>query len=61
MTKSGHKNRFATIAVLVAIFIVFELYLVAVQTVNWRGFFFSTLHVLVVLLGSFAAIRVGRP
>lgn len=58
MTSSGYQDRkFIVASILVAAFVLFELFIAAERFNNWRGFFISALHTIVVLVGTLLATR----
>lgn len=51
-----NKKLLLTCLILSAI-VIFKLALAAIEYNNWRGFYFSTFHVLLVATGSYLALR----
>ncbi len=51
-----NRNLLLTIGIL-AIVILVKLYSIAVLTANWRGFWYTTLHIVIVAIGSYFALR----
>ena len=56
-TAKTYNTKLALFAFLMAALVLGKLLITAQETANWPGFFYSSLHVAIVALGTYLALR----